>query len=241
MKLEFLGTRGNIEARSDRHWMHTVLLVSYYDKEVLIDFGADWSREDLEALDPLAVVVTHGHLDHVDGLKQGAPCPVYAPEAAWEAMRNFDIEERETLPHREPVEIEGITFEAFPVEHSERMPAVGYRVTAGRVTIFYVPDLVSIPAREAALAGVRAYVGDGATVNRPILRYKEDQPIGHTSIKEQLAWCGGEGVPRAIFTHCGSQIVEGEPGEMQAWVRDLGEEQGVEAEIAHDGMEVILR
>jgi len=38
----------------------------------------------------------------------------------------------------------GIEFEAFPVEHSLRAPAVGYRVTAGRRAIFYGPDLVSI-------------------------------------------------------------------------------------------------
>jgi hypothetical protein len=29
MELTFLGTRGEIDARTRRHWMHTSLLVSY--------------------------------------------------------------------------------------------------------------------------------------------------------------------------------------------------------------------
>jgi hypothetical protein len=34
------------------------------------------------------------------------------------------------------VEIAGIGFEPFPVVHSTRAPTVGYRITAGRVTVF---------------------------------------------------------------------------------------------------------
>ena len=52
-------------------------------------------------------------------------------------------------------EICGVTFEAFPVEHSIRAPAVGYRVTAiGKGCVFYVPDVVRIYDRSAALAGM---------------------------------------------------------------------------------------
>lgn len=42
MKLTFLGTRGNIKARTQRHRMHTSMLVTYYDKNVMIDCGEDW-------------------------------------------------------------------------------------------------------------------------------------------------------------------------------------------------------
>lgn len=50
-----------------------------------------------------------------------------------------------------------------------------------------------------------------------------------------------EGVPRAIFTHCGSRIVKGYERTLGAQVREMAEERGVEAEIAYDGMEVVLR
>ncbi len=50
MKLTFLGTRGEIEART------------------------------LERQRPAAIVVIHAHPDHAWGLRDGAPCPVWATE-----------------------------------------------------------------------------------------------------------------------------------------------------------------
>ncbi|MGD1995252.1 MAG: hypothetical protein PVH62_00615 [Anaerolineae bacterium] len=80
-------------------------------------------------------MVTHAHTDHAWRLRDGAPCPVYATEESWEGMDDLHIEDRRLMPNRQPVEIEGIAFEAFPVDHSTRAPAVGYRITAGEVVI----------------------------------------------------------------------------------------------------------
>ncbi|NIP83288.1 MAG: MBL fold metallo-hydrolase, partial [Gemmatimonadetes bacterium] len=60
-------------------------------------------------------------------------------------------------------------------------------------------------------------------------------------VRTQLTWCAKEGVPRAIITHCGAEIVEGDERTLGAEVRAMAEERGVEAEIAHDGLEVVLR
>jgi hypothetical protein len=127
------------------------------------------------------------------------------------------------------------------VEHSLRAPAVGYRVGAGRVVIFYVPDVVFIREREAALSGVRFYIGDGATLTRSFIRRRGDHLIGHTPVRTQLTWCKDAGIRRAIITHCGSEIVTGDAAEIEAQVKAMAEERGVEATIAHDGMEVVLR
>jgi phosphoribosyl 1,2-cyclic phosphodiesterase len=240
MKLEFLGTRGYIEARSDAHRMHSSLMVSYYGKDVMVDCGEDWLGH-LEQLNPRAIVITHAHPDHAFGLRRGAPCPVYATEESWEEIGHYDLEERVVVPKRKPVEIEGITFEAFPVDHSTLAPAVGYRISAGRVTIFYVPDVVWIKDRAGALRGAKVYIGDGATITRSMVRKPGNELIGHVPLRTQLTWCQKEGVPRAIFSHCGSAIVEGDPKEVQATVDELADERGVRAEIAHDGMVTILR
>jgi phosphoribosyl 1,2-cyclic phosphodiesterase len=221
--------------------MQSALLVAYYGERVMIDCGEDWLGA-LDDLAPQAIVVTHAHPDHAWGLQEGAPCPVYATKISWEKkLADFAIERRETMPEREPLEIAGIIFEAFPVEHSTRAPAVGYRITAGRVTVFYVPDVVWIRDREAALSGVRVYVGDGATLTRSMVRKVDERLIGHTPIRTQLTWCEKTGVPRAIFTHLGSEIVEGDERLLGPKVRALAEERGVEAEFAHDGMEEVLR
>ena len=41
MKLTFLGTRGEIEARTRQHRMHSSVLVSYRGAKVMIDCGLD--------------------------------------------------------------------------------------------------------------------------------------------------------------------------------------------------------
>jgi len=120
VKLTFLGTRGEIDARTRRHRMHTSLLVSYRSANVIIDCGLDWLGK-LKRVSPRAIVLTHAHPDHAWGLKQGAPCAVYP------------IKDRHVIKERKPTKICGITFDAFPVEHSILSPAVGYRVSAGRV------------------------------------------------------------------------------------------------------------
>jgi len=134
----------------------------------------------------------------------------------------------------------GITFEAFPVEHSILSPAVGYRVSAGRARIFYAPDLIFIHERSAALKDVQLYIGDGATVTRSFIRKRGKALIGHSSVRTQLTWCQKEGVPRAIITHCGSEIVTGDEREISAKLRAIAAERGVEVRIAYDGMKVTL-
>jgi phosphoribosyl 1,2-cyclic phosphodiesterase len=237
MELKFLGTRGEIEAQTRRHRMHTSLLVSHRGARVMIDCGLDW-RGKLKRVDPGAIVLTHAHPDHAWGLKRGARCPVYAPEKTWQELRHYPIKERRLIKERTPTKICGITFEAFPVEHSILSPAVGYRVSAGCARIFYAPDVIFIHERGAALNGVQIYIGDGATVTRSFIRKRGKALIGHSPVRTQLTWCEKEGVPKAIITHCGSEIVTGDEREMSAKLRAIAVERHVEVRIAYDGMKV---
>ncbi len=239
MTLTFLGTRGEIEARTRRHRMHTSLLVSYRAAHVMIDCGLDWLGK-FEWLRPSAIVLTHAHPDHASGLRHGSPCPVHAPQKTWQTLQNCTIQDRHLIKERTPTKICGITFEAFPVEHSILAPAVGYRISAGRALIFYAPDLVFIHERAEALEGVQIYIGDGATITRTFVRRRGKALIGHSPVRTQLTWCQKEGVPRAIITHCGSEIVNGDEREIAAKLRGIATERGVEVRIAYDGMKVKL-
>jgi phosphoribosyl 1,2-cyclic phosphodiesterase len=237
MELKFLGTRGEIEMRTRRHRMHTSLLVSYGGARVMIDCGLDWLGK-LKRVDPSAIVLTHAHPDHAWGLKRGAPCPVYAPDKTWQELLHYPIKQRRVIKERTPTKICGITFEAFPVEHSILSPAVGYRVSAGRASIFYAPDLIFIHERSAALENVQIYIGDGATATRSFIRRRGKALIGHSPVRTQLTWCQKEGVPKAIITHCGSEIVTGDEREMSVKLRAIAVERHVEVRIAYDGMKV---
>jgi phosphoribosyl 1,2-cyclic phosphodiesterase len=240
MNLVFLGTRGEIQARTRRHRMHSSLLVSYRSTRVMIDCGLDWLGK-FERLRPRAIVLTHAHPDHAWGLKNGAPCPVYAPQETWQTLQIHGIKERHLIRERTPTKISDITFEAFPVEHSILAPAVGYRVSAGRGRIFYSPDVIFIHDRTAALNGVQIYIGDGATVTRSFVRKRGKRLIGHAPVRTQLTWCRKDGVPRAIITHCGSEIVTGDEGKLTAKLRAVVTEPDLAACIAYDGMKIILR
>jgi phosphoribosyl 1,2-cyclic phosphodiesterase len=239
VRITFLGTRGEIELRSRSHFRHSALLVEAGALRVMIDCGADWTSR-VWALRPDAILLTHAHDDHAGGLRGGSPGPVSANKATWTALARFAIAQPLVLAPRQPVSIGQVTFEPLPVEHSLRAPAVGFRVTAPGVSVFYVPDVAAIPERAAALTGVALYVGDGAAVTRPILRRRDEVRIGHASIRQQLDWCAGEGVHRAVLTHCGLEIVRGDGRTLAARVRALGAARGARAPIARDGMRLEL-
>jgi len=241
MKLTFLGTKGYIEPQTDLHGTHTSTLITYRGRSIRIDCGEEWLGRCDETRQQ-ALFVTHCHPDHAWGLKAGCACPVYAPPEAREEMADWPIEDPRTIEHREAVELSGIRVECFPVQHSTRCPAVGYRISAGVVTVFYVPDLVYIQDREAALTGCDAYIGDGATIDRNFVRKQKDtgELIGHVPVRTQLTWCQKLGVPKMFVTHCGSQIVKDHEAAVEK-VDQYARERGVEVEIATDGMERVLR
>jgi phosphoribosyl 1,2-cyclic phosphodiesterase len=240
LKLVFLGTRGEIEARSRLHRMHSSLEVGYRGRRVTIDAGFDW-LEHVAGWRTAAIVLTHAHPDHAWGLRRGAPCPVYATAECWSSLRSYPIADRRTIEPRVPFDIGAIRLEAFAVEHSIRAPAVGYRVTAGRVSVFYAPDLIYIHERGAALAGARAFIGDGATLVRSFVRRRGDRLIGHAPVRTQLGWCAKEKVPRMLVTHCGSEIVTAPARDARRRLRELARPHGVDAELAYDGLTVVLR
>ena len=220
--------------------MHSAVLVSYYDGQVMIDCGEDWLG-NLDDLKMDAIVITHAHPDHAFGLKAGAPCPVFATHESWEELKDYPIDDQQRVEPRNAFEVAGIQFEAFVVDHSTIAPAVGYRVCAGEVVIFYVPDVVYIHARADALSGASVYVGDGATLTRSMVRKPGEELIGHVPVRTQLTWCKKEGVPKMLVTHCGSEIVEGDERTLGAELREMAQERGVSVQIAYDSLEVVLR
>jgi phosphoribosyl 1,2-cyclic phosphodiesterase len=205
----------------------------------MIDCGADWLKA-LRSVAPKAIVLTHGHGDHAFGLASGTPCPVYATKETWALIARYPIKDRRVIEARAPFTIDGVRFEAFSVEHSISAPAVGYRVSRAGTAFFYVPDLAAIREQHEALQAVKLYVGDGATVVRSMVRAHGHALIGHAPIKTQLGWCEAEGFAQAIFTHCGSGIVKGDTRRIAARIKALGEEYGVEASIACDGLTLSL-
>ncbi len=205
----------------------------------MLDCGADW-LDRIASLRPSAIVLTHAHTDHAGGLANGSPCPVYATAQTWGRIGRYPIDQRRTIRAGQPFGLGSATWQAFALEHSIRAPAVGYRLSVGSTVLFYAPDVAAILDPGTALRGVSLYIGDGASIARPLLRRRGKHVIGHASIRMQLEWCKTEGVTRAVFTHCGSQIVGADGRSVAARIRRVGREHDVVASIAYDGLSLAI-
>jgi hypothetical protein len=74
-----------------------------------------------------------------------------------------------------------------------------------------------------------------------VMRKSDDRLIGHSPIRTQIGWCKKEGVKRAVITHLGSQVVEGDERALGARLQEWADARGLQAAFAHDGMELVLR
>lgn len=236
MKLTFLGTRGGIKARSNLHNKHSSLLIEYYNTKIMIDCGQDWLGK-IDKINPTAIIITHAHPDHVAGLKYGTNYPVYATQQTWNIIKNYNISQKHILQANKAINFGKLKIEPFAVEHSINAPAVGYKISSKKSSIFYVPDLIAIKKPKEALYNIKLYIGDGAIVTRTLLmRRKDHTPVGHAPIGLQLSWCQEQSITNAIFTHCGSEIVKSEPEAILKVIKKLGKLYNIKATIAYDGL-----
>jgi len=240
MKLSFLGTKGYIKASSKAHKMHTSTMISYKNTKILIDCGEDWIKK-AKKLSCDFLLLTHAHPDHAFGLKKGINCPVYATKDTWKELKKFPIMKKRIMNKRKKTKIGSIFIEAFSVIHSINSPCVGYKIQAGRKKIFYAPDIVWIRGMKTALKDTILFIGDGATICRPMIRKskKTKEIFGHTTIKQQLTWCKKYNIPKMIVTHCGSNIVKNEKKAKKA-IEELAKKRNVKVKIAHDNMQITI-
>jgi len=242
MELIFIGTKGNIEESSKKHKMHTSLLINYHKTRLLVDCGLSWLNK-FEDYNPSHILLTHAHPDHVFGLREGAPCKVWATKITWDLISNFPIEPalKNIIKIERKAKIGSIFVEAFALLHSVNAPAVGYKIKCGKIYFFYAPDVAWIENRKKALKGVKFYIGDGATLKRSMIRKNKQtgEIFGHASVFQQLGWCVRKNVPEMIITHCGSQIVKREK-KAQKIIEQWSKDKGIKTYIATDGYKIIL-
>jgi phosphoribosyl 1,2-cyclic phosphodiesterase len=121
MEITFLGTRGGIKIKSQKHLRHTITMFEFGRKRILIDTGLDWLKK-IKKFDVDGILITHAHSDHVGGLKNGAPCPVYATQEVWNEIDNWPIEHKVVIKEYEMFNVGQFHIEPFAVEHSLRAP-----------------------------------------------------------------------------------------------------------------------
>lgn len=191
-----------------------------------------------------SIVLTHLHWDHTQGIpffaagdRPDARVEVYLPEQS--RMSGRDLIARFMSPPAFPITPEGLqgswSFTAVPpgqfgadgfevtavsVAH-KGAPTFGYRVSAGPVSIGYVPD--HAPARgvsaqtRAALAGVDVLVHDAQ-----FLAHERQRAVdyGHSTVEEAVELAEQLGARRLVLFHHAPMRTDAEMDELAAGLSD---------------------
>ncbi|HET7258983.1 MAG TPA: bifunctional riboflavin kinase/FAD synthetase [Candidatus Acidoferrum sp.] len=215
------------------------LLLSRSGQNVVIDTTPDFRQQALRAgierLD--AVLLTHGHADHVMGfddirpynIRQRAALPVYSNAETFQILRRafayiFDGKPKlSSIPSvtlhevHSPFELLGLTLTPVPLKHGD-MDVLGFRF--GRAA--YLTDFSSIPNSSLALlSGLDVLILDALRdVPHPMHQTVEQALALIQQLKPRTAW----------FTHIAHDLPHAETNER---LRKLGHSK---VQLAYDGL-----
>ena len=226
MKLTFLGTGTSVgvptlgcdcatctseDPRDQR--LRTGLMIENHDQRLLVDISTDFRQQALRAkihrLD--AILITHGHADHVFGLDdirplnfRHGPLPVYATESTWHVLRRvfyYIFEAKYVgggLPQITPHVIEGefevcgLRITPINVKHGGG-DVTAFRFSDGQREVAFVTDCNVIPEESLEkLRGLDVLILDA-------LRFTPHPT--HLHLDQSLEYIAEVRPHRALLTH----------------------------------------
>jgi phosphoribosyl 1,2-cyclic phosphodiesterase len=239
MRVKFWGVRGSIPApgpntKSVGGNTSCLQVIGEDGAELILDAGSgirDLTAEDLGHAKRLHILLTHLHLDHIQGLLFFAP--LFDPEAqvtVWGPPGRVPLRRRLARYLSDPlspIEIgelpARVSFENVPVDGwrvgelqlkaalvSHRGPTLGYRITEGDSSLCYIPDhepglglkLSSAPANWISGSSLAR---DAAVLIHDAQYADQEYPVrrgwGHSSISDMVAFAGRTRPGRLLMFH----------------------------------------
>lgn len=228
-KLIFLGTKGEIEEKTNRHKYNSSLLLIKNKFKLLIDYGLI-QKYKLEEIKPNAIIITHAHPDHYIWTKKDNPTNIslYVTKETLNYGK-FKPQNYKIIKPKHKLKIGPFSILPYRVMHSIKCPAIGFKICDGKKTLIYNPDLVDIVNKNKILKKIDYYIGDGSSTQANLVRRKENKIFGHTRVTTQIHWCKKLQIKNIIFTHLGRETLKKE--------KDF-KKQHPEIIFAYDGMKI---
>lgn len=130
-RLTFLGTRADIEEKTENHFYHSSLLLQTFNKysfRLLIDYGRIHAY-DLSILKPDAIIITHAHPDHyIWALEEiNTAVPVYLTQETLDCGTHKPIHSNIFIPYQY-FTLGPFQILPYRVLHSAKCPAIGFKI-----------------------------------------------------------------------------------------------------------------
>ncbi len=225
MKIKILGTRGEIETSSPRHFNHSGILL---DGKILLDLG----EEKFLKYKPKYIFITHFHPDHAFFVREPEKrikikIPIYSPE---------------NLKPGKPIKVNSYKFTPIPTFHSKIVDSVAYLVEKKNKRFLYTGDMVWIEKKYHHLfknldlvITEASYYRKGGLVRKD---KKTGKIYGHTGVPN-LINLFKKFTSHIVFLHFGSWFFK-DIKEARKKLDKLAKENKLKITVAYDNLELVI-